>query len=478
MPFWKRAVIPHEPEYRGTGMKLVIVFCLVVVFSLAGSSFGVITGLTPGIHVNMVAFFLILLSPWLVSLILHDLSLTDDLLMANVLISLLIISTSIVHSFVDFIPSIFLGAPDEETALSVLPGHKMLLEGRGYRAIVLSVKSSFVAILFSFLLMVPFGFLVPEPVNVYGVMKKNIFWLLFFISSFLILSERRGLPGTMLKHSQVAFVCKGWPKLLALFVFLLSGVLGFLITGIVLSGFGGTKGSPLFPALTGLFGIPTLLFSLRASPEIPEQRIRCDGEKFIPDAAFLRNSLKGTLAGSVVGFLPGVSSSHAAVISTFSLGKKGHRVNEDEDFIVSLSSINTANAFFCLVALFLIQRSRNGATLAIGKLITVREWSGVPPAEMYLLLMGILVSSVFGLFVTLSLGKRIAVRIHTVSYERIVFWVLVFVVSLVGILTGLCGLLILGVSTILGLLPPVLGVRRSHLMGVLLLPVLAYFSPW
>jgi len=463
-------------------MDYVTVFCLVVAFSLAGSLFGVITGLVPGIHVNMVAFFLIVLSPQLVGLILYEMVLVDDVWMAHVLISLLIISTSIVHSFVDFIPSIFLGAPDEETALSVLPGHRMLLQGEGYRAIALSVKSSFVAILFSFLLLVPFSLLIPEPVNIYGFIKNNIFWLLLAISSFLILSEKGAPPGTgappgkRAKESSKHFSHDVSQKTLALFLFFLAGLLGLLITDMVLVGSGGVKGSPLFPALTGLFGVPTLLVSLRSSPEVPKQRISGRKERPGSGSRFLKNSFKGTMAGSIVGFLPGVSSSHAAVASTFSSSKKA-REGGDEDFIVALSSINTANSFFCLVALFLISRPRNGATLAINNLISVEDWSGAAPAEMYLLLMGMVVASVFGLFVTLYLGKIIAVRIHDISYDRIVSGVLIFVVALVGVLTGPYGLLILCVSSLVGLLPPLLGVRRSHLMGVLLVPVLIYFWP-
>lgn len=474
MPFSRKTTTLASA--RGVRMDYVTVFCLVVACSLFGSLLGVITGLVPGIHVNMVAFFLIVLSPQLVGLILYNLALVDDVWMAHVLISLLIISTSIVHSFVDFIPSIFLGAPDEETALSVLPGHRMLLEGEGYGAIALSVKSSFVAILFSFLLLVPFSLLIPKPVNTYGFITSNIFWLLLAISSFLILSEKGTPPGKGAKESSKHFSHDISQKTLALFLFFLAGLLGFLITDMLLVGAGGVKGSPLFPALTGLFGVPTLLVSLRSSPDVPKQRITGRKERPGPSARFLKNSLKGTLAGSIVGFLPGVSSSHAAVASTFSSCKKA-REGENEDFIVSLSSINTANSFFCLVALFLISRPRNGATLAVNNLITVEEWSGAAPAEMYLLLMGVVVASVFGLFVTLYLGKIIAVRIHDIAYERIVSGVLIFVVALVGVLTGPYGLLILCVSSLIGLLPPLLGVRRSHLMGVLLVPVLMYFWP-
>ena len=46
---------------------------------------------------------------------------------------------------------------------------------------------------------------------------------------------------------------------------------------------------------------------------------------------------------------------------------------------------------------------------------------------------------------------------------------------LVYLFTGPFGVLILGVATAIGLLPVEWGVRRSHCMGVLLLPIMLYF---
>ncbi len=46
-----------------------------------------------------------------------------------------IFAASTVHSFVDFVPSVFIGAPDPDEALSVLPGHRLLMEGRGMAAV-------------------------------------------------------------------------------------------------------------------------------------------------------------------------------------------------------------------------------------------------------------------------------------------------------------------------------------------------------
>lgn len=75
---------------------------------LLGVTAGTITGLFPGIHINLVALMLFIYSSWL-------LGFTTPIILA-----VFIVAMSITHVFLDFIPSIFLGAPEEATALSVL----------------------------------------------------------------------------------------------------------------------------------------------------------------------------------------------------------------------------------------------------------------------------------------------------------------------------------------------------------------------
>lgn len=104
---------------------------LLLASALVGCALGIITGLIPGLHVNNVAILLIAISPTLLQ---HGIS--------PVCIAIIIIANAVAHTFLDFIPSIFLGAPEAETALAVLPGHRLLLEGRGIEAIRLSALGS------------------------------------------------------------------------------------------------------------------------------------------------------------------------------------------------------------------------------------------------------------------------------------------------------------------------------------------------
>lgn len=89
---------------------------------MIGIMLGVITGITPGLHINLVATTMFSLSPLLSNYL------------SPINIAVILVSMSITHTFLDFIPSIFLGAPNSETALAVLPGHTLLLRGEGLRS--------------------------------------------------------------------------------------------------------------------------------------------------------------------------------------------------------------------------------------------------------------------------------------------------------------------------------------------------------
>ena len=97
---------------------------------------GTFTGLIPGIHTNTLAVILLALLGYLSSI-------------PVLVLAVFLISMVITHSFLDFIPSIFFGAPEPATALSVLPGHNLLLKGEGYKALKLTVIGGLGGFLFA-----------------------------------------------------------------------------------------------------------------------------------------------------------------------------------------------------------------------------------------------------------------------------------------------------------------------------------------
>ncbi|MCD6481796.1 MAG: tripartite tricarboxylate transporter permease [Thermoplasmata archaeon] len=399
-------------------------FALVIIFSTAGALMGMITGLIPGLHTNNIALLMLFLLPFFEHAALY--------------FALFIVSAAISHTFHDIIPSTFIGAPEDDTALAVLPAHSMVMRGEGYKAIVISAISSFLSIVACFLLLLPFCLLMGEPFNLYNLMEKNMAWILLSISLIMILTSRNILH--------------------ALFIFLLSGVFGIVALKIPSSFL--ISSSPLFPALAGLFGAPALLTAKRG--DIPEQRIGEDSIKLRK-----RDVGSGVLSGGLVSMLPGVS---AAVATTLAMAVI--KEAKDENVISILSATNTATNFFVLVALFVLLKARSGFAIAIEKMIYLEKWNGMIKEPFNLFLIAIIISAIISYYLTIHIGRMVAKNISKISYPMLVKISLVIILAMIFLFNGPSGLLIFGVGVAIGMLCLEMKVRRSICMGVLLLPLL------
>ena len=155
-----------------------------------------------------------------------------------------IVSMAITHTFIDFIPSVFLGCPDTDTELSVLPGHDLLKKGQGYQAITLTSYGSLISVFTLILISFPAILIISK---IYIFIPFLIPGLLIFASFFLISREKK--------------------KFSALLAFLLSGFLGLCVLNL------DSLKEPLLPLLTGLFGASMLITSIKNKTRIPKQKI-------------------------------------------------------------------------------------------------------------------------------------------------------------------------------------------------------------
>ena len=440
---------------------------LIIIFCVLGVVTGIATGLLPGLHVNNVALILLSLSSSIVSAFgfLFSYGISEQFIL--LLICVYIISVSISHTFHDAIPTTFLGAPEEDTALSVLPAHSLLLEGKGYEAVALSAIGSYGAIIFCFLLLYPIRFLIGSPLFFYSILQEIMLFVLIAISILMLCTEKCKIDGFGTKGKTPAIM----GMLFATFVFALSGIFGIIILDFPLYSPIGLTPSVLFPALAGLFGTPTLLTSLVTKPVIPKQTT----EKLKLDKKTKKSSIlsviTGSLGGILVSIIPGITSATGTILAMNVRGE-----SDKKQTIVTLSAVNTACAFFVVVVLFIILRSRSGATLAVTGLISIEEWKAViMPANLTYLLIALLLGGTLSYFLTLWVGRIFAMHFANVPYQRIVGLTIAMIVLLVFLFTGTTGILILIVATFIGLLPVQWGVRRSHCMGVLLIPIILHF---
>ncbi len=396
-------------------------FIEIVLAFLAGSFAGIFTGLIPGIHINLISILLLTISPIL-------LKYTNPVILAC-----FIISMAVTHTFLDFIPGIFLGAPDAETALAILPGHRMLLEGKAFEAVKITVIGS----LGSLLLAVMFApiFLLLYPI-VYSFLKSYIGYLLIAICSFMILKDKK--------------------KVWNLVVFMMSGVLGLLVLNMP------NLDDPLLPLLSGLFGTSMLTISFFDKVKIPKQTFV---ETLKLKKSVIAQALSaGTFAGSLTSFFPGLGPAQGAVLAqqfTKNIGDKG--------FMIIVGAIGTVNFILSLITFYTIEKARNGAVIVIKELLLT-----VSIGELLVFFSVVLIVGGSATFLTLKIAKIFAVLMEKVNYQITIVCVFSLICVVVFLFSGFMGLLVLATATFIGIIPGELGVARNHSMGCLLLPVILY----
>jgi len=396
-----------------------------ILLVFVGIAIGVFAGLTPGIHVNTTI-------PIIMSL--------SFLLPSPYYLAVLVVATAVTEMFIDYIPSIFLGAPEADTSLSVLPGHRLLLEGRGYEAIKLTILGGVGGLLVSLIFI---AILANYFQLLYTVTRPFVQYLIIGVMLFMIVTEKK------LKK-----------MLSSVLILSITGIFGVLVLNSSLV----PAQEVLFPSLTGLFGLSTLIVSIFERSTIPEQKE--DSRMLIGKKEIAKSLILASIAGIIVGFLPAVGISEAGTMVQY-LGGSG----ESRSFLVTISGINVANDVFSLVSLFLVGNPRSGASVAIQGILGELIFFDV------LYLVGvIMLTAGIAAFLTKYLGRVIPKYLEKVNYKLLIISVIIFISGLVLFLTNPFGLLILFTSTSLGLLCNFLEIRRSHCMGILLIPSLLFFT--
>lgn len=394
-------------------------------FTILGIFAGTITGLIPGLHINLVSVILLTLSPFL-------LGYTGVLSLVA-----LIIAMSITHTFTDFIAATYLGAPDADTALAVLPAHQLLLEGKGFEAIRLTVAGSLLCLLFV-ISIIPF-LIIAVPL-IFTTLQPFIGFLLLAISVFMLLREP-------------SWRKKGW----ATFVFLSAGILGIVTFTLP------NLEEPLFPLLSGMFGISMLLTSLSQQTKIPKQRIT--EQVLVSNKDAVKAVSSGVFSGSLVSIFPGLGPAQAAILATQFFKKIS-----TSTYLVVVGGINTVSMVMALITLLTINKARNGSIVVVQELLP----------EFSLTLLGIsisvaLIAGGIATIATLWIGKVFSNVMNKVNYKVVSLAIIFFLIILSFYFGGLMGFFVLSVSTSIGIIPVLKGVGRNHAMGVLLLPVILYF---
>ena len=392
-----------------------------------GVGLGAISGLVPGLHANNFALLLA--------------GITASVPGPPLFVGAAMLAAGVVHTFVNAVPAMALGVPDAEMALTALPGHRLVMDGRGHEAIRLSAVGSILAVVIAVPLAIPITWAV---VRWYPTVMANLSILLAIVVLTLVLAERtpvRIIGGAI--------------------SFTLAAALGATTLDVEPEApLGG--GGILAPIFAGLFGAPVLIDAMRGGGVPPQG----DSILRLSRPVLVMTAIAGAVAGAIVGYLPGISAAIAAVAVLVVLpgGDGGLGDTDDRSYIVATSGVDTSNTIFALFALWTIGQPRTGVMVAF-------ENTGAP-LTLPILIGAVLVAGVCGFLLVIVAGDWYLAFVGNTDYWKISIAVLGLLCVLSFLFAGVLGVGIFVVASVIGLVPVRFRARRVHLMGVLIGPLM------
>ena len=391
----------------------------------------------PGIHVNTAGAILFASSTFLLNTVSPE------------FLCVLMVSMSIAHALIEFVPSMLLGVPQEGTATSILPGHRMVLQGRSKEVIRIVSVGGFGAIIVTIMMLPIFAIALPILHDV----SKPFTWIILLVASIY-------LTYSLTSNSR--------DFLWSLLLFVLSGILGWIIFQTPIS-----SGITLMCTFSGLFGISTILFSLNDSSTIPHQNpfyeLNIDYPKF-------KSIFAGGITGAILGFLPGFGPAQGTVIAQAVSGANDNDDDDTVNFLLATSGLNISDCLFSLIAIYIIGNPRSGIAVYMSYLIFEMGLN-----HLVIFIFASLIAVSVSLMLSLKLGDSFSRLMGGVDYRKLSIAVILLQIAILYIFIFYYKApffymtLALVTSTAMGMLPHYIGVGKSHLMGVLIIPAIVIY---
>ncbi|MEM5878038.1 MAG: tripartite tricarboxylate transporter permease [Candidatus Aenigmatarchaeota archaeon] len=382
-------------------------------FCFFGIFLGLLAGLLPGLHPNQIYFMvfgLLTLKPECFVV------LAGSLAISNIISS--------------YIPMLFVSVPDPNNVANILPGHRMVLKGRGLEALKISVLSVVFALLSVLILLPLIMKIIPLIHNI------TVNFVLVLIVGFVL----------------IVILSEGKKNLAAILIFIVSGLWGV----VTLNSKFLNNNNVLFVALTGLFGLSGLFFAQKNT------KIKYDENESNLNISLLA-ILLGVLGGIISGFLPGVGESQIGFVLTHFLSKN------DEFLLSSTAAINASNMMLSVITLILTGKIRSGLSDSLANI-------NFDQNLFFLFLGSVLFSCGISAIISIVIGKFFMSFISRIDYGKLSKIIIFSLVAMVFLFTGIWGLFILVISTMIGFLPILFNVKRSLNMGFLVFPVIIYYA--
>ncbi len=389
---------------------------------------GVISGITPGLHVNTIGIIVF--------------SISDEILKHSNSITLctFLVSISICHAMIEFIPSLLLGIPEEDTILTIQPGHRLLFKGKGKQAIRLISLGGYFSIITLIAIMPILMLILPI---IYGLLKEYIAYLLIISVIYLTF-----------------YYNKKDKRLKTFLLFLSTGVLGITVLN---SNVGNNLA--LLSMLSGLFSTSNLIYNINNKSKIPPQ----DNDKTIViNKEFKKSTIAGSISGCILGLLPGLGPAQGTVIAQMLTFNKNISPKE---FLVTNSGVNISDTLFSLISIYLINNPRSAISVYISNILP-----NITLNEIIFFIFVSLVSVSLSSIISIKIGDLMTDNLINIKYKKLNLIIIIIITSIIilfSLSTGGClyYIMICYITSIsLGLIANSLDLNKSSLMGVLIIP--------
>lgn len=370
---------------------------------VAGILLGMLAGLIPGLHSNTIA------------------SALTGMGISGEDAAVLIISMFGAHIMFSFVPSIFLGIPDDVVAVSALPGQRMAKEGKGIDALRIMCGSALIAVIASVALLPLSEALYPV---VFSFVSPYVPHILILLSLILVLRSKN-------------------PLMFAA-VFLLSGILGGAALGFGME-------DPFLPLFGGMFAVAGMLFWGKGT--LPQQK------EGVLDLGFLKFAGLGILLGWFADLLPGIGSpaqvaSFASIVVPFAT----------PTYLALVSSIGMSQAVFAFATSSSLGKARVGALAQAAAQVDVQ-------ANLVMLLSAFVIAVAVSA-VIIYLARKWIGRIAELDFSILNKMLIAYIILLTFMVDGIPGLVVLAPSIAIGVGCIRLDAERTAVMGAIIVPTI------
>lgn len=419
----------------------------IVVWCLAGTLIGALVSLFPSLHIYNVAGLALLL--WE----------TTSRLIPAAAVGPFFISLVVAFAFINTIPMTLIGAPDESATVTILPGTKYMMSGRGYEAAMVTGIGCLAGVGLLAAL-TPFYFDVLPVLN--KILSPHMHWILGLVMVYMLMSEwpkGSGRGATVWQRFR-----DSWQNLFAgQATFFLAALLGLIMTSksIITHEMGFQNILPIF---VGLFAVPSIIQNLLSRERIPEQHVGDRVELHWRDVG--KGAFQGTIAGVLAAYLPAVTAGIGGIIAGHATAQRGDRI-----FLLSGGVSKVLYYVGAFLMLFIVTPFSPGGLGKGGLNMILKPVFSPEPGQYPVILFSVVLSGCVSFLLLDLLCRPVIALLRRVDYHRIYWVMLVVVIAFIFALTGFPGLLVLAVSTCIGSIPVFFHARRSNCMAVLLVPI-------